>query len=76
MALTDIQCRNAKPKDKPYKLFDSEGLYLYVPASGKKVWRFKYRFNTKEGLITIDKYQNLNLKEARKVRNSFISELA
>jgi integrase len=76
MALTDIQCRNAKPKDKPYKLFDGEGLYLYVPVSGKKVWRFKYRFNNKEGLITVDKYQNLNLKEARKIRNNFISELA
>jgi integrase len=76
MALTDIQVRNAKPKDKPYKLFDSEGLYLYVPASGKKVWRFKYRFNNKEGLITVDKYINLNLKEARAKRNELISNLA
>ncbi|MFT5260897.1 MAG: hypothetical protein ACI9J2_001810 [Saprospiraceae bacterium] len=47
-----------KIQRQTYKLFDSEGLYLYVPASGKKAWRFKYRFNNKEGLITVDKVTN------------------
>ncbi len=28
MALTDIICRGAKPGDKPYKLTDSQELYL------------------------------------------------
>jgi hypothetical protein len=28
MALTDTAIRNAKPKDKPYKMADSQGLYL------------------------------------------------
>lgn len=34
--LNDIQCRNAKPQAKPYKLTDSKELYLEVkpnPAS-------------------------------------------
>jgi len=38
MALTDLKSKAAKPKTKPYKLFDAEGLYLYVPPSGRKVW--------------------------------------
>lgn len=41
MPLTDAQVRNAKPgvnpkgeaTDKPYKLFDGEGLYLEVTPS-------------------------------------------
>jgi hypothetical protein len=45
--LTDTQCRNAKPKDKPYKLLDSKGLYLEVKPNGVKPWR--YRFELREG---------------------------
>lgn len=45
--LTDIQCRAAKPKDKPYKLSDGKGLYLEVKPNGVKAWR--YRFELREG---------------------------
>ena len=30
MPLTDTECRTAKPKEKPYKLTDGNGLYLEV----------------------------------------------
>jgi|GEM_PF-2128313 len=36
MKLTDTACRNAKPKAKPYKLFDGGGLYLEV--RGRRDW--------------------------------------
>jgi integrase len=45
--LTDTQCRNAKPKEKPYKLPDGKGLYLEVKPTGVKAWR--YRFELREG---------------------------
>jgi integrase len=45
--LTDTQCRTAKPKDKPYKLTDSNGLYLEVKPNGVKAWR--YRFELRDG---------------------------
>jgi len=45
--LTDTQCRNAKPKDKPYKMPDGRGLYLEVKPNGVKAWR--YRFELREG---------------------------
>ena len=48
MALTDIKVKNAKPKEKPYKLADAEGLFLLVTPKGAKYWRLKYRFNGRE----------------------------
>lgn len=39
MRLTDTAIRNAKPADKPMRLFDGGGLYLEVVPSGGKWWR-------------------------------------
>ena len=48
MPLTDTAIRSAKSKSKPFKLFDSGGLYLQVNPAGGKWWRFKYRVGGKE----------------------------
>ena len=42
MPLTDTKARNAKPKDKQFKIFNDAGLFLLVAPSGGKFWRFKY----------------------------------
>jgi len=34
--LTHTQVNQAKPSDKPYKLTDGSGLYLYVSTAGTK----------------------------------------
>jgi len=52
MLLSDMQCRTAKPRLKPYKLFDGEGLYLELMPSGAKYWRQKYRIHGKESRET------------------------
>jgi len=44
MPLTDMVCKQAKPKENPYKLSDGGGLYLEVMPNGSKYWRLKYRF--------------------------------
>ena len=46
--LTVKQIDAAKPAEKSYRLADSGGLFLFVPPSGKKVWRMRYRFEGKE----------------------------
>jgi len=46
--LTDTKCRNAKPKDKSYKVTDDKGLYLEVKPSGVKAWRYRFEL-VKEG---------------------------
>ncbi len=67
--LTDLACKKAKPADKPYKLADSQGLYLHVSPNGTKAWRWKYRFAGKEKLLTIGKYPAFTPKAARQARD-------
>ncbi|EIC84852.1 integrase arm-type DNA-binding domain-containing protein, partial [Serratia sp. M24T3] len=59
------QVEAAKPKDKAYRLADSGGLFLYVPPSGKKVWRLRYYFESKEKVLVIGPYPQISLTEAR-----------
>ena len=68
MPLTDRAAGNAKPGEKPYKLFDSEGLYLLVQPAGAKYWRLKYRFAGKEKLLSLGVYPAVSLKQARDKR--------
>ncbi|ANJ72005.1 integrase arm-type DNA-binding domain-containing protein [Ralstonia insidiosa] len=69
MALTDTAVRNAKPGDKPIKLFDGGGLFLYITPAGKRYWRLKYRFAGKEKLLALGVYPKVGLKEARERRD-------
>lgn len=65
MPLTDTAIRNAKPQTKPYKMADGGGLFLLVTLAGGKWWRFKYRFEGKEKLLSLGTYPDVGLKEAR-----------
>ncbi|MAM34839.1 MAG: integrase [Micavibrio sp.] len=65
MSLTDFKCKNAKPKDKPYKLADGQGMYLDVRPNGSKYWRLKYRFHGKEKLLALGVYPEVSISEAR-----------
>ncbi|MBV9841108.1 MAG: integrase arm-type DNA-binding domain-containing protein [Sphingomonadaceae bacterium] len=65
MALTDREARQAKPKDKDYKLADSRGLHLFVRTTGTRSWRMKYRFGGKEKVLTIGPYPEVGLANAR-----------
>ncbi|MBO6766795.1 MAG: tyrosine-type recombinase/integrase [Erythrobacter sp.] len=68
MPLTDVAIRNAKPRQKPYKMGDSHGLFLLVQPSGGKLWRLKYRFNGKEKKLALGIYPEVGLAEARNRR--------
>ena len=63
--LTIKQIDAAKPKDKPYRQLDSNGLYLYVPVTGKKVCQLRYKLDGKEKVLTVGKYPLMSLQEAR-----------
>lgn len=69
MALSNIECRNAKAAAKPYKLSDEKGLFLFVTVSGSKLWRFKYRFDSKEKLLALGSYPDTSLSKAREKRD-------
>ena len=69
MPLSDITIRNAKPDTKPIKLYDGRGLYLMVTPAGGKWWRFRFKFDGKEKLLSLGTYPDVSLKDARERRD-------
>jgi DNA invertase Pin-like site-specific DNA recombinase len=67
--LTDPKCKNAKPKEKPYKLADEKSLYLEAMPNRAKYWRMKYRYGGKEKRLAFGVYPETGLKEARTKRD-------
>jgi len=76
MPMTDTKARNAKPKDKQFKLFDTDGLFLLVSPAGGKWWRFKYRFGGKEKLLSLGTYPEVGLSQARERRDAARKQVA
>jgi integrase len=67
--LTDKAIRALKPREKPYKASDSLGLYLLIQPTGRRLWRFKYRFGGKEKLAALGSYPEVGLADARARRD-------
>ena len=63
--LTEAHIRAAKPSDKPYKLFDTLGLYLHVRPGGGRHRRLRYHFAGVEKLLALGPYPYITLKRAR-----------
>ncbi len=76
MPLSDAKVRAAKPKDKSYKFYDMDGLFLFVTPQGGKLWRFKYRFDGKEKLLAFGTYPEISLSDARELRDKARKQIA
>ncbi len=68
--LTGPRVKNAKPKERAYKLFDGAGMYLHVMPNGGRYWRLKYRFGGKEKTLALGVYPDVSLARARKKRQA------
>ncbi len=64
--LTKRLVEKAASTDKPQKLVDDRGLYLYVTPHGTKSWRFDYRLGGKRFMMTFGVFPEVTLDEARK----------
>lgn len=64
--LTDLEIRNAKPREKAYKLFDGGGLYVEVAPAGGKWWRLKYRHCGKEKRMSLGTYPETPLASTKR----------
>ena len=69
MALSHFEITAAKPKERPFKLADGDGLHLLVQPSGNKLWRFRYRFAGVEKMMALGTYPATTLAEARTKRD-------
>src|SRR5262245_181230 len=68
VAITTVEAQSARPKEKPYRLYDTEGLYLEVMPNGSKYWRLKYRFAGKEKRLAPGVFPKVSVKKAHKER--------
>lgn len=66
--LTESKIRAAKAQEKPYKLFAERGLFMLVTPSGGRLWRFKYRYASREKLLSLGRYPDVSLRRAREKR--------
>lgn len=74
--LTDAKVKTLKAKEKLYRILDAERLYIEVRPTGKKIWRYKFVLNGKEGSISFGEYPAVSLQEARKLKEDAQAQLA
>jgi integrase len=63
--LAALAVKQAKPRDKQYKLSDGGGLYLLVKPDNARYWRLKYRSGGIEKTYSIGVYPQVSLADAR-----------
>jgi integrase len=69
MALTEKQLEDAEPKAKPFKITDSQGLYVVVTPSGGRLFRFDYQFEKKRQTLSFGRWPTISLAVARRRRD-------
>lgn len=78
--LSDAEIKKAKILDKNYKLYDGDGLILFIAKSGSKTWRVNFTRDGKETTKTIGKYPLISLANARtqayNIKNNILEESA
>lgn len=73
--LTNATVKAARPAARPYKLFDAGGLYLLVRPNGSRCFRMKYRFDRREKLLTFGAWPEIDLGQARELRDEAREQL-
>ncbi|MGP0056492.1 MAG: tyrosine-type recombinase/integrase, partial [Steroidobacteraceae bacterium] len=76
MPLSETAIRQAKSASKPIKMFDGRGLFLLIKRNGARGWRFKYRIDGREKLLSFGVYPDVPLKLARDRREAARQQLA
>ncbi|MBT4808274.1 MAG: DUF4102 domain-containing protein, partial [Acidiferrobacteraceae bacterium] len=64
--LTDTKAQVAEHKGKPYKVYDSHGLYLLIHPNGSKYWRYNYRLGSVQRTLALGIYPSIKIRRARR----------
>ena len=54
--LTDAGLKQLKPKGKPFKVSDRDGMYAHVSASGTVTFRYDYRLNGRRETVVLGRF--------------------
>jgi len=73
--LTVVQIKALKPAERPFKVSDSDGLYVLVQPSGALLWRFRYRSCGIERKLSLGSFPEVSLAQARRKRDEAKAEL-
>lgn len=67
--LTDAALKSLKPKRKPYKVADRDGIYVMVSTAGSITFRLDYRINNRRETLTLGRYgpDGITLLKAREL---------
>lgn len=67
---TSISNASLKEGEQPYKVNDGDGLFLYIQRRAK-TWLFQYRLNGKRCEVTLGRFPEISLAEAREQAQKF-----
>ena len=73
--ITDLKLRNAKSKAKDYTLNVDTGLSVLIKSTGSKLWRFRYSFLGKRCMISLGKYPQVSMKDAKNKQREYFDML-
>lgn len=62
--LTDVALKNLKPRAKPFKVADRDGMYAHVSTSGLVTFRLDYRLNGRRETVMLGRYSRDGLSLA------------
>ena len=54
--LTDLKIKNLKPRARPYKVADRDGLYVTITPAGVASFRYDYRIHNRRETLTVGRY--------------------
>lgn len=63
--LTDVALKALKPKEKPYKITDRDGMYVLVSPKGALSFRLDYRLNGRRETVVLGRYDRAGISLAR-----------
>jgi hypothetical protein len=65
--MTQEAAEAALPREKPYKVWDGEGLFLRVRPSGTKVWHLRWESGGRERLKVLGRFPSISVEGARQL---------
>lgn len=74
--LTDSKIERLKPTEKPYKRAVGKGLSILVTPTGGKLWRFRWRANGAERMLSLGTWPETSLEEAEAKRDKARKDIA
>jgi integrase len=72
---TNIELKNAKPKEKNYTINVDAGLSLLVKTTGGKLWRFRYSFSKNRCMVSLGKYPQTSMSQAKAKQREYMDML-